>query len=289
MYVVAGATGRVGGATAERLSQAGAPLRVLVRDPKAGEAWQQRGAEVTVADLADRDGLTRALRGTDGCFVLLPFDPADQDPEATTSRLILSISGAVADSQVPHVVLLSSGGADLPEGTGPIVALHHLEAVLRDLDTTLTALRPGHFQEKVTDLIDTVESSGVYPVFATSADVPIPLIATRDVGHIAAEALLSPPAATESIDALGPQYTEREVAALLASKMGRDVDVLTIPRDARVDALVGTGMPLPAATALAELYAASEDGLLAPRGDRTVHGTTPLETTLAGLLSPAAS
>lgn len=284
MYTIAGVTGRVGGTAADRLLRAGAPIRVLVRDPSTGEDWRARGAEVAVLDLEDREGLRDALRDADGCFVLLPFDPFDPDAEATGAKLTASIVGAVADSGVPHVVMLSSGGADLSEGTGPIVGLHHLEHALRATGTTLTALRPGHFQEKVADVLEAVEGAGVYPVFAGSANVPTPMIATRDVGHAAAEALLAPPRASEAIDVLGPQHTEREVAALLGSLLGRDLEVVTIPRGAWVGALVDSGLPRPAAQALAELHAASEDGLLAPRGDRTLRGTTTLRTTLTGLV-----
>lgn len=284
MYTIAGVTGRVGGAAADRLLEAGAQLRVLVRDASKGEPWRARGAQVAVLDLADREGLRAALRDADGCFLLLPFDPLDPDPASAAARLTASIAGAVADSRVPHVVMLSSGGADLSAGTGPIVGLHQLEQALRATGTTLTALRSGHFQEKVTDLLDPIDRSGLYPVFAASANVPTPMVATRDVGHVAAEALLAPPRASETVDVLGPQYTEREVATLLGSMRGRDLDVVKLPRDAWVGALVDAGLPRPAAQSLAELYAASEDGLLSPRGDRTVRGSTRLDTTLSGLL-----
>jgi uncharacterized protein YbjT (DUF2867 family) len=110
------------------------------------------------------------------------------------------------------------------------------------------------------------------------------MVATRDVGHVAADALLARPAASEAIDILGPAYTEREVGGLLARLLGRDVEVATIPREAWTGALTDSGLPQPAAQALAELYAASEDGLLAPRGDRIVPCATPLGTTLTGLL-----
>lgn len=289
MYVVAGATGRVGSAVARHLLDHGAEVRVLVRRPGAAQEWAARGADVRVADLRDRAALAASLTGCAGFFTLLPFDLTAPDLSAHAAAVVSSTAAAVADARVPHVVTLSSGGADLPAGTGPVAGLHALEQALLASGTTVTALRPGHFQEKVTDVLDLVREEGVYPVLAASVDVALPMGATRDLGAVAARALLSPPASSEAVDVLGPATTEREVAAVLAAALGRDVEPLTVPEEAWVDTLVGTGLPVAAAESLAELYRADEQGLLAPRGDRTVEVTTPLTETVDRLLglSPA--
>ncbi|WP_413450706.1 NmrA family NAD(P)-binding protein [Georgenia phoenicis] len=287
MYVIAGATGRVGSAVAQHLLDAGAQVRVLVRRPAAATEWEERGADVRVVDLRDRAALAASLAGCTGFFTLLPFDLTSSDPAAHATAVVTATAGAVADAGVPHVVALSSGGADLPAGTGPVVGLHALEEAVRATGTTLTALRSGHFQEKVTDALDLVRAEGVYPVLATSADVPLPMGATRDVGAVAARSLLSPPASSEAVDVLGPLTTEREVAAVLSAALGRDVAAVTIPEEAWVDTLVGTGLPVAVAESLAELYRADEEGLLAPRGDRTVHLGTPLAETVSALLATA--
>jgi uncharacterized protein YbjT (DUF2867 family) len=284
MFTIAGASGRVGSATANCLLEDGHQVRVLVRDPAKGTPWAERGAEVEVVDLADRAGLARALSDSQGVFLLLPFDLTSTDLVGDTQRLHAAMSAAVADSEVPHVVMLSSGGADLAEGTGPIIGLHELETELRRTGTVLTALRSGHFQEKVADVLDAARSDGVYPVFAGSADVPIPMVATADVGAIAARSLQRRPMRSEVVDVLGPSYTERQVAQQLGRMLGRPLEVVTIPREGWHDTLVGSGLSPELAAVLVELYDADERGLLAPRGDRRERGTTPLEETLAGLV-----
>ena len=114
--------------------------------------------------------------------------------DAEHRRLADSIAGAVADSGVPHVVMLSSIGAELADGTGPIRWLHHLEDGLRQTGAVVSAIRSWHFQEKVETLLGAALGAGIYPVFGESADVPTPMIATRDIGRVAAETLLEPPA-----------------------------------------------------------------------------------------------
>lgn len=285
MYVVAGATGRVGSVTAESLLTAGARVRVLVRRRADAETWRSRGAEARTVALEDRASLGSALEGCAGFFVLLPFDLTADDLDAHADRLIASIAGAVADQKVPHVVMLSSGGADLAERTGPITGLHRLEQALLATGTPLTALRSGHFQEKVTDIIDVARESSVYPVFATSADIPLPMVATRDIGKVAAHALQSPPPASETVDIIGPAYSEREVAAVLGAALGRELHVATIPADSWAGALIDAGFPLHVAESLAELYRADEHGLLAPRGNRSIHVSTPIASTIDRVLA----
>jgi len=283
MYAIAGASGRVGSATADRLLREGHPVRVLVRRPAAAAEWERRGADARVVDLRDRAALAPALTGCAALFTLLPFDLTAEDGAAHARDVARATSRAVADAGVPHVVVLSAGGADLPAGTGPIAGLHVLEESLGATGARVTALRSGHFQEKVGDVLDVARTEGVYPVFAASADVPHPMGATRDVGAVAARALLAPPPASEVVDVLGPEYTEREVAETLGAALDRELTVVPLPEAAWVETLAAAGLPLSAAHCVAELYRADERGLLAPRGDRSVRVTTPLAETVAAL------
>jgi uncharacterized protein YbjT (DUF2867 family) len=237
-----------------------------------------------MVDLVDRDALGAALRGCAGFFVLLPFDPSVEDLDAHTDALIASIGGAVSDEQVPHVVALSSGGADLPEDTGPIVGLHRLEQALRSTGALITALRPGHFQEKVADVIDTAKEYGVFPVLAPSADSPVSMVAAADVGAIAAGSLLDPPTVSETVDIVGPSWSERDVAALLGAALGRTLHVQVIEEPEWLATLTDAGLPLHAARSLVELHHADAQGLLAPRGDRRVHASTGISSTIEQLL-----
>lgn len=284
MYAIAGATGRVGSAAAKQLLTAGAPVRVLVRNPSTAQIWAERGAEVAVADLADRASLSAALTDCDGFFALLPFDLSATDFHAHTRSLVAAIAGAVTDSGVPQVAMLSSAGADLPDGTGPIVGLYHLEQALRTTGAVISAVRSGHFQEKVSDLLDSARHGGIYPVFAGTADKPIPMVATSDIGEVIAQTLLTPPRANEVIDLVGPAYTERQVATILGSALGYQLEVITLPRPAWTGTLVEAGFSPHIAEVLTGLYDADERGALVPRGDRTVRATTELERTIAGLV-----
>ncbi|BAL90019.1 hypothetical protein AMIS_47990 [Actinoplanes missouriensis 431] len=276
MYAITGVTGHVGGAAARALTDAGRPVRRIVRNPA-----HEHDA---VADLADTAALTKAFDGCDGAFVLLPTVAPFTD-EAHRG-LAASIAAAVEASGVPHVVLLSSWGAHLAAGTGPIRWLHHLENLLNATGATVTAIRSPHFQEKVETVLEAATGAGIYPVFGDEADVPVPMVATADIGAAVARALIDPPAASEVIVLEAPEYTERQVATALGELLGRPLQVVTVPRAGWREALP---VPPRLAEELVALYAADADGLLQPVGDRRVRCATELTVTLRRVAGPGAA
>ncbi len=283
MYTVLGATGRVGAEVARLLLRSGHQVRAVVREPARADTLRADGAEVVRADLADREAVATALRGSAGAFVMLPFDITVADPEQHAVRLGATVADAVALSDVDAVALLSSVGADLPEGTGPILALHHLEERLRATNTTVSAIRASFFQDDVRDVVEVARTQGVYPVFGP-ADVGVPMNAACDIARVAADALTRPTTTHEAITLDPPVYTHREVAAMLGDALRTDLAVVELPREAWHDTLVETGVPPQAARSLEALYDAAARGILVPRGDRSVAVTTPMTETIRSLV-----
>lgn len=284
MYTIAGVTGQVGSAVANELLAAGEDVRVLARNEFKAKPWSRRGVEVAVVDLRDASGLSAALRGSRGAFVLLPLNLTSPTVGAEAAQLVDSVGEAVEAANVPHVVALSSLGAELPRGTGAIELLHRFENRLRSTGAVVTAVRSGHFQEKAGDLLGAALAAGIYPVLRDTPDVPIPMVGVRDVGAVIASALREPAPAHRVFDVEGPEYTERQVAETIASLVGRPVEVVTIPRPGWVGTLVEAGLSTEGAELIAELYDADQRGVLQPKGDRLIHGRTGLEDTLRTLL-----
>jgi len=278
MFVVAGVTGHVGQVVAKDLLAAGKKVKVIVRDAAKGAPWSKHGAEVAVGTLDDQAFLTNALRGAEGAFFLLPNSPFEPgDFFARQRKMADAIAGAVKEAKVPHVVMLSSVGADLPSGTGPIKGLHYFEEALRAAGTQLTAIRAGYFQENVGNAVAPAKAMGMFFNFAGSADYPMPMIATQDIGELAAQLLVDKPAKSESVDLHGPAYTVRQVAEKLGAALGKTLQVVDVPPAGHVAALVQAGFPQSSAEVFAEMYGAFASGKVAPRGDRLVQGKTPID------------
>lgn len=291
MYVsIAGVTGHTGKVAAETLLAWGHRVRVVVRDAARGEPWAARGAEVAVADLTDSPAFAAALRGTDGAYVLLPPNYATGDFRAWQARAGAALVEAVAAAGVPHVVLLSSIAAQHPDGTGPIQGLHPVERALGRLGSTgVTFLRAAAFMENLLGSLATLPQ-GVYPSF-TPAQLAWPMVATADIGQVAASLLVEgPPApgAPRVVELGGPPRSSADVAAALATLTGRPVQVAEAPVAAMAATLTGFGLP----PDVAALYQEMTEGLISGRvafegTHRRATGLISLERFLAEAL-PAA-
>jgi uncharacterized protein YbjT (DUF2867 family) len=284
MFVIAGVTGHVGKHAAHELLAQKQKVKVIVRDAAKAAEWSQRGAEVAVGRLEDTAFLAGALKGAAGFFTLLPPDYAATDVFATQKHNADAIAAAVKQSGVPVVVMLSSLGADLPTGTGPVKGLHYLENALRATGTKLVAIRAAYFQENLGQSVGPAKQMGMYFNFMPSRDAQMPSIATRDIGALVAKTLASPPSKSEVIDHIGPTYKVSELVDKLGKAVGKQLQIVDIPPQGHVEAMTKAGLPKPFAEAFAEMYSAFATGKVVPRGDRIVQGTTEVEAVIAELV-----
>ncbi len=285
MFVIAGASGHVGGTAAHTILAEYDAVKVIVRDRAKAGAYTNPMAEVAIGDLTDTAFLTAALAGADGFFVLLPPDFAAADFYGAQRHTADAIAAAVRASGVPHVVMLSSIGADLADGTGPIKGLHYLEGKLRATGTTLSAIRAGMFQENIGQAIGPARSMGMFFNMLPSQDYPIPQIATRDIGRLVVKTLRAPPATHQIIDLQGPAYSIKQQAELLGAALGKPLTIVDVPPAGQAAAMMQGGLPRPVAEAYAEMYAGFASGKIRPQGDRMEHGHVTLEATIAALLA----
>jgi len=288
MYVVTGASGNTGGVVADTLLKAGKPVRVVVRDQAKGEAWKKRGAEVAIADFADAPALTRAFAGAAGVYLMTP--PLDQATDMIEERkpMIAALVKAAKDAAVPHVVVLSSIGAQHAAGTGPIVSLNDLETRLAAAGLRRTLLRPGYFAENWGDLIPVAQAQGVLPAM-TAPQRKFPMVATPDIGRAAAAALLDPPPASRVIALAGPQdLSAADVAAAVAKLLGKPVQVAPVPPEAREGAMKEAGLPAKTAAAYTEMCNGIDSGLVDYDGtEEKKRGSETIEQTLRRMMAKA--
>jgi len=265
MYLVAGVTGHTGRAAAEALLGNQQKLRVLVREAKQGEPWKARGAEVAVGSLGDAASLTQALTGAQGAYLLLPPRYDIEDLLAAHRAMVEAMSQAVRKSGLPHLVLLSSVGAELADGTGPVRSLHHAEVTLAKAAKNATYLRPGYFFENFAPVLPATQG-GVLPTFLTPGKT-IPMAASADVGRIAAECLLEPATGTRVVEiGHSPDHTPEDIAAALTEILGRTITIQPAPLDGVVPAFTGMGMPRATAELFREMLSGLNTGRMRHQG-----------------------
>jgi uncharacterized protein YbjT (DUF2867 family) len=281
IFVVAGATGHVGSVVARELLAAGHKVRAIVRNIDKAKALASQGADLLAGELSDVGFLTRAMRGADGAFLLLP--PANDAPDvrASQDRISHVQATAVAEGGIRHVVLLSSWGAEKSAGTGPIVGLHVLEEALKKTGAISTFLRAGSFTENLLSMLPAAQHQGILPNFFPP-EYKVATVATRDIAAVVVRTLLSPPTTTQVIYVLGAhEYSAVDQAAYLSKKLGKEIKLLNLPVSAASGAIQQGGVGVSMANLLQEMYEGAMKGLLGVEpGHRVEKGTTTLEQAL---------
>jgi NAD(P)H dehydrogenase (quinone) len=247
MFAITGITGNVGGALARTLLDAGLPVRAVVRDAGRARPWAERGCEIACASMDDSAALAAAFEGAEGVFILLPpqFDPAPGFPEAR--RIINAVRTALARARPAKVVCLSTIGAQADEAN-LLTQLTLMEAALRTLALPVTFVRPGWFMENTAWDIDAACEHGVLHSFLQPSERPVPMVATADVGRIAAELLQETWTGVRTVELEGPhRVSPADIARALARLLHREVRVNPVARDTWHDLFLSQGMrhPLP--------------------------------------------
>lgn len=283
-YVVAGVSGHTGRVVAETLLAGGSKVRVVVRDAAKGEPWAKKGAEVAIADLGDEAALAKALAGATGAYLLVPPIMGVPDMRAAQAKTLASIAAAVKASAVPHVVLLSSIGAQHAAGTGPIVTAHRAEQALRAIPgTASTFVRATYFMENIGGSLGGL-AHGVFPTFLPAAFAH-DMVATHDIGTLAASLLVEGPKGTRHVNLAGPRtYSANDVAAALTRLTGKTIAVAEAPLDTMAKTLEGYGFTPDLAGLYHEMTAGFLSGLVAWDDGPVLRGKTELEVVLKPML-----
>ncbi|MEI6224266.1 MAG: NAD(P)H-binding protein [Deltaproteobacteria bacterium] len=277
MVTVMGASGNTGRVVAEALLARGEKVRVVGRDAGKLAPLQARGADVALGDVTNAAFLTRAFAGAETVYTLLPPDPRSTAFRAYQDRVGDATIQGLRQAGARRVVFLSSVGADLPAGTGPIAGLHAQEERLRKLGVPVLLLRPGYFFENLYGSLPLIRHQGVNGG-AIAPDVKMSMIATRDIGAAAAAAIAARDwSGVEVRNLLGPRdLSLAEVTRILGAAIGKpDLAYVQFPYDAFAGALVQAGLSEDVAQLYAEMSRAFNDGIVKVVGGRTPASTTP--------------
>ena len=278
MYVITGATGHTGHIAATRLLERGKKVRVLGRSTDRLNKLASLGAEPFAADLTDKQALATAFAGAEAVYVMIPPDPASSDPRGYQDRVTEAVASALEQNRVKHVVALSSIGADKKDKTGPIVGLRVLEDRLKGIAGLNTlAIRAGYFMENTLPQAAVIQQMGVTggPL---NPDLKLPMIATRDIGAFAVDALLNRDfTGFQTRELLGQRDIDmNEVTTILGRAIGKpDLQYHQLSYEQFQGALTQMGMSSQVAALLVEMSQALNSGHVRALEPRSMRNTTP--------------
>ncbi len=277
-FAVMGATGKIGQVIVEELLKRGHKVRAIGRDPKKLFELKKKGAEVCATAFDASNILSKAFHGVDAVFCMLPPAYEQDNFSEYHDKVIEAVSNAVVSAKVSHLVSLSSIGAHLSAGVGPVNGLYRFEQSLNKIKgINVVHLRPGYFMENFFWSQESIAQSSTV-LSAIKKDAPLPMVASHDVATKACEFL-------EGLDFKGPSafefsgpedLTMEQATKYLAQAYGKPIAYVQIAAEDQEKGMLNAGMKPAISKLMVELQVGVNSRKFAPTQDLTAknRGTT---------------
>lgn len=277
MIVVTAPTGNIGRGVVENLMAAGAPVRVVVRDPGRLPGSVRARVEIVEGSHGDADVVRRALRGADALFWLVPPDPDAESLDAAYLDFSRPACDAIRSEGVRRVVAVSAlgRGSGLAERAGLVTASLAMDDLIAATGVNYRALAMPSFMDNTLRQVEPIRSEGVFfsPI---AGDRRMPTCATRDIAAVAARLLLDPSwRGAGDVPVLGPEdLSFDQMAAIMTAVLGRPVRFQQISYEPYKAQFLARGASEAFAQGMVDMARAKHAGLdnAAPR---TPEATTP--------------
>ncbi|AXE94907.1 NmrA/HSCARG family protein [Paraburkholderia terricola] len=216
--LVTGANGTIGSLIVQRLADAGAEVKALVRQQ--GKRSFPAGVTEVVGDLTDVPSMRAALSSVRTLFLLNAVTP----DELTQGLIALNLA---REAGIERIVYLSVIHADKYTNVPHFTSKHTVERMIESLDVPATILRPAYFMQNEQMVQQVIQNHGVYPMPIGSAGVA--MVDTRDIADVAVAELLRrdrapAPLARTTLELVGPDaLTGASAARIWSSALGREV------------------------------------------------------------------
>ena len=278
MYVVTGATGNTGKVIAETLLAQGKKVRAIGRNAERLRSLVEKGAEPFVASVTDAPAMGRAFQGAQAAYLMIPPNNSTENFRAYQNQVAKVYAEAIRQAGVSFVVHLSSVGANLAQGAGPISGLYDAEQQLNQLKgVNIVHLRAAFFMENFFFSLDLIRNQNINGS-ALRKDLVLPLIATRDIAEAAAQLLLRLDFSGHSARELhGHQDLSMEEATrILGRAIGKeDLGYVQFPYEQVEQAMMAMGLSQDVARSLSEMDRAVNEGRVRALEKRSAANTTP--------------
>lgn len=280
MIVVTAASGQIGSKVAERLLDAGEPVRVIVRDPARLPAAIRDRAEIAQGSHREPEVVNAAFADADAVFWLVPADRRAASAEAAYVDFARPGIEAFAKHAVGHVVGISAlgRGTAMAARAGNVTGTLAMDDLIVAGGVNYRALAMPSFMENTLRSIPSIKAEGKLAPYPIAGDRKLPTVATRDIAAVAAGLLLDRDwSGFEEVPVLGPEdLSFDEMAGIVSGVLGIPVTYEQIPAEVLKTTLTGFGMSGAMAQAMADMAVAKDRGLdnAVPRTPRNTTPTT---------------
>jgi uncharacterized protein YbjT (DUF2867 family) len=264
MIVITAPTGNIGHQVLDNVLAGEQPVRVVVRDPAKLPAGLRDRVEVIEGSHGDPQVVTRAFRGADAVFWLLPSGR----PAGCLDEVFVGFTRPAAEAMrgqgVSRVVDVSALGRNTPYASraGHVTASLAMDDLIASTGVAFRALTMPSFMDNLLRQVRVIKEQGTF-FDAVSPDIKLPTVATRDIAAVAARLLLDGSwTGQEEVPLLGPEdLSDNDLAAVISEVLGTPVRYQQTPRQAFKDQLIGYGRSEAMAQGVLDMMIAKDNGL----------------------------
>ena len=243
-YVITGSAGNISQPLTERLLEAGHEVVVIGRDLEKLKSVTEKGAVAAIGSVEDAAFLKTAFAGADAVYLMIPPNFVAQNFRQYQNEVADNYVEALQANNIKYVVVLSSVGAHLGKGVGPVDGLADFEKKLSGLAATnIRILRPSYFMTNLLGMVSLIKNMQI--MGANFGEEKVVLVYPNDIANIAAEELLELKFTGHTVRYIaGDEKTGNEIAATIGKAIDKPgLPWIVFPDDQTLQSLQQIGFP----------------------------------------------
>jgi nucleoside-diphosphate-sugar epimerase len=262
-YVITGSIGRISKPIIEGLVKAGKEVRVITSSTDRKSEIEATGAKALVGKVQDLSFLKDAFKGADVIYTMIPPIWQTNNWLESMGEVAKNYAEAIRANKVKYVVNLSSVGAHVGKGVGPVDGLFHFEQLLNNInDLNVKHLRPSYFFYNFINQIGLIKQAGIMGANYGEGE-KVFLVHTSDIAKAALEELLNLNFSGSSVRyILGDERSGKEIAEALGKSIGKELNWVVFTDEQQKQGLLQAGLPETHAQAFTDMGKAIREGVM---------------------------
>jgi uncharacterized protein YbjT (DUF2867 family) len=222
-YVITGGAGNISKLLTEILLKAGHEVTVIGRHADNLKLLVDKGAKAAVGSVEDETFVTNAFAGAAAVYLMIPPNFVTTGWREYQNKVADIFVHALQKNDIKYAVVLSSVGAHMGNGAGPVDGLGDFEKKLAGIaNLQARILRPSYFTSNLLSMIPLIKGMNIMGSNFGSSDEKLILTHTNDIAAVAAEELQALQFTGQTIRYIASDERHpNEIASVLSNAIGK--------------------------------------------------------------------